>query len=99
MLVASVLSILTLAAAFSGCGGKKLDYGDATFGSDGVVTTDFGSDAEATFVALQPDGKLIVAGAIDRNRCAGCPLSHLTPTDVALARYAHTGKLDPGFGK
>lgn len=36
---------------------------DSTFGTDGIVTTDFGSaDDEAHAVAMQSDGKIVVAG-------------------------------------
>ena len=68
---------------------------DATFGSNGIVTTDFGpiepgSDApfdRANAVALQPDGKLLVVGSTGR-----------LVTDFALARYNPDGTLDPSFG-
>jgi uncharacterized delta-60 repeat protein len=35
---------------------------DPGFGSDGRVMTDFGGDDRAAAIALQPDGKLVVAG-------------------------------------
>src|SRR5687768_15313496 len=35
---------------------------DNTFGTNGIVTTDFGSQERATSLAVQPDGKIIVAG-------------------------------------
>ena len=35
---------------------------DTTFGQGGKVTTDFGSDDQAHGVAVQPDGKILVAG-------------------------------------
>ena len=63
---------------------------DSTFASDGIVTTDFaptGNDfGEA--VAIQPDGKIVVAGT-----------SFNGSTYVfALARYSTNGDLDPTFG-
>jgi uncharacterized delta-60 repeat protein len=66
---------------------------DLTFGSNGTVLTDFsgGSHDVATALALQPDGKIVVAGR-----------SHLfgpdDDTDFALARYLPNGTLDPTFG-
>jgi uncharacterized delta-60 repeat protein len=57
---------------------------DTTFGGTGVVHTDFGSAASATSIAVQPDGKLVVAG----NAGSG----------IALARYETNGTLDPAFG-
>ena len=58
---------------------------DLTFGTAGLVTTDFGGSVDRAFaMALQPDGKLVVAGDSDAN--------------FALARYNSNGSLDPGFG-
>lgn len=60
---------------------------DSTFGNGGKVTTGFGGTDEATAVALQADGKLVVAG-------------HTTASsfDFALARYSADGQLDASFG-
>ena len=57
---------------------------DTTFNTDGKVTTDFGSYDEGTAIAIQPDGKVIVAG--------------FSGTDFALARYNNDGSLDTSFG-
>lgn len=57
---------------------------DPSFGGDGIVAIDFGSTAEEGHaVALQPDGKLVVAGS------AG--------SDMAVARLLPDGSLDPSF--
>jgi uncharacterized delta-60 repeat protein len=62
---------------------------DATFGISGIVTTDFaGSYDGASSVALQPDGKIVVAGFAGMN-----PFSNF-----ALARYNSNGTLDASFG-
>jgi uncharacterized delta-60 repeat protein len=67
--------------------GKSLD---ADFGSNGVVTNNFGStEAFAGSLALQGDGKILVAGSITNTT---------TGRDFAVARYTATGTLDPGFG-
>lgn len=56
---------------------------DATFGTGGKVTTQWGDIAFA--VAIQPDGKIVVAGD---NSGLG----------FALVRYNNDGTLDPSFG-
>jgi uncharacterized delta-60 repeat protein len=65
---------------------------DRSFGSDGKVTTGFaGSGAEARAVAIQGDGKIVVAGA-NYPGCGG------DDSAFALARYRRDGSLDPTFG-
>jgi uncharacterized delta-60 repeat protein len=61
---------------------------DPSFGGGGVVTTSFGADDRAWGIAVQHDGKLVVAG----HTCtpAGC--------DFALARYEQDGSPDATFG-
>jgi uncharacterized delta-60 repeat protein len=62
---------------------------DSTFGTDGTVLTDFsGTDDYALAVAIQPNGKMIVAG-----RSGIYPVFH-----AALVRYNGDGSLDPAFG-
>ena len=61
---------------------------DTSFDADGMVTTDVGggfAQEEALGVAVQPDGKIVVAGYTDR-------------TDVAVVRYNTDGSLDNSFG-
>lgn len=59
---------------------------DAGFGSGGTVTTAFGTDSfdQAASLAIQPDGKIVVAGSSDAS--------------FALARYGVNGALDPSLG-
>jgi len=65
---------------------------DASFGVGGQITTDFGRSSEsANAVAVQPDGKLVVAGAT-------LPKDDLDGEDFALARYNPDGSLDSTFG-
>jgi uncharacterized delta-60 repeat protein len=64
---------------------------DGSLSGDGRLTTDFssGSEDQAQAMILQPDGKIVVAGAtytIDD-----------FDFDVALARYTASGTLDPSF--
>jgi uncharacterized delta-60 repeat protein len=62
---------------------------DASFGTGGRVTTNFaGVGAVAFSVAVQPDGKVVVAGWA--NIAGGA--------DFALARYNSDGTLDASFG-
>ena len=64
---------------------------DAGFGNGGKVSTDFGSTKDyANAIALQPDGKILVAG--DFNYAA------TSSGDFALARYTTAGALDTSFG-
>jgi uncharacterized delta-60 repeat protein len=57
---------------------------DASFGRGGLVVTDFGSSEQATGVALQPDGKLVVVG--------------FDGSDFVVLRYNADGSLDSTFG-
>jgi uncharacterized delta-60 repeat protein len=62
---------------------------DGSFGTGGQTTTDFGGAETATSVALQSDGKIIVAG--------------FDAAGALVARYTANGALDvagddPGFG-
>jgi uncharacterized delta-60 repeat protein len=62
---------------------------DASFGTGGKVTTDFaGLDDSAISVAVEPNGKIVVAG----DTFTG------TDSDFALARYNRDGTLDTSFG-
>jgi uncharacterized delta-60 repeat protein len=57
---------------------------DASFGSGGKVLTSCGSSCYASAVAIQPDGKIVVADVNSR---------------IALARFNVDGTLDPTFGQ
>jgi uncharacterized delta-60 repeat protein len=62
---------------------------DSTFDSDGMVRTPFaGGDARAVAVAVQPDGKIVVAGTWVQS---GAPPAS---SAVAVARYNADGSLD-----
>ena len=65
---------------------------DTTFAGDGAVITDFGSSFDGgQAVAIQPDGKIVVAGYSDVN-------SSFLVYDFALVRYKTDGSLDLSFG-
>jgi uncharacterized delta-60 repeat protein len=62
---------------------------DPSFGDGGAAITDFGGSKDWAYaLALQPDGRIVVAGVSDRSGSQ----------DFALARYDTTGRLDPSFG-
>ena len=62
---------------------------DSSFGTNGKVFTSFGNhDAIATALAIQPDGKAVVAGYA----------SNGSDNDWVVARYNPDGSLDAGFG-
>ncbi|MEM7053064.1 MAG: hypothetical protein AAF446_00810 [Pseudomonadota bacterium] len=65
---------------------------DSDFGNQGLVVTDFndGEDS-ANAIAIQPDGRLLVAGNAE--------LSPETEADFAIARYLADGTLDSSFGQ
>lgn len=72
---------------------RYLDDGtlDSSFGSGGKAVTPVGSyDDVARGVALQSDGKIVVAGT-----CSG---SGIESADIALVRYLANGTPDPAFG-
>jgi uncharacterized delta-60 repeat protein len=60
---------------------------DSSFNSDGKVTTAIGSDDLAKSVAIQSDGKIVVAGSS----------SNGSDNDFALIRYNTDGSLDSSF--
>lgn len=63
---------------------------DNTFGNNGIATTDLqtGSDDVAYSIALQADGKIVLAGYSDNG----------SNKDAALVRYNNDGSLDNTFG-
>ena len=80
------------------CGGNQGDFAlvrynadgtvDQTFGTDGVVTTDFGYYIErGRSLSIQSDGKILIAGFI----------SNGNDWDFAIARYNIDGTLDTSF--
>ncbi|HEX6044158.1 MAG TPA: hypothetical protein VFZ22_06685 [Pyrinomonadaceae bacterium] len=65
---------------------------DPTFGTRGIVRTDFaGNIDQANAVAIQPNGQIVAAGSSFSNS--------KTVEDFILARYNANGTLDKRFGK
>ena len=65
---------------------------DPAFGAGGHVSSDFGGPEQANALAIQPDGKIVVAGGQDR------VANNLYYQDFLLARYLPDGRLDTSFG-
>src|SRR5215470_10201903 len=64
---------------------------DTTFGVGGVASTQSpGNDLQGKFIALQPDGKIVVVGQ------TGCDLC--TFSDLVVARFSANGIVDSSFG-
>jgi uncharacterized delta-60 repeat protein len=64
---------------------------DASFGSGGKATADFNGQTDRAFaVAIQTDGKIVVAGS-------AAPATGVS-TDFAVARFNSNGTPDPSFG-
>ena len=61
---------------------------DPTFNQTGIITTAIGNSASGRDVAIQADGKIVVAGSSERT---------FFDTDFALARYDSDGHLDLTF--
>ena len=60
---------------------------DSSFGTSGVVGTDFGGNDQAYSVSVQQDGKIVVAGFANDG----------SNNNFALARYNADGSLDTSF--
>jgi uncharacterized delta-60 repeat protein len=60
---------------------------DTTFGTNGKVKTTAAFDANAKCVAIQGDGKIVIAGSI----------SNESDSDFAVVRYLSDGALDTSF--
>jgi uncharacterized delta-60 repeat protein len=75
---------------------------DPGFGTGGKVTNTFGSGTgytpEASAVALQPDGKIVVAGTECRPGEDCVHNAGAAAHELALARYNADGTLDASFG-
>ena len=61
---------------------------DSTFGSAGLATSFPSSNVQPAGLAIQPDGKIVLAGTV-----------YASPTaSIFVARYLSNGSLDPDFG-
>jgi uncharacterized delta-60 repeat protein len=65
---------------------------DTSFGTGGIATIDLGGSILGSKIALQDDGKILVAG--ETNDYTPPP----SPASVGVARLDANGSLDPSFG-
>ena len=74
---------------------------DPAFGQGGLATVNVavgGKTTEAArAVAVQPDGKVLISGPIEKDPKASGTAAK--DTDIAVLRFDATGKPDPAFGK
>lgn len=61
---------------------------DVFFGDHGKVLTDLGQPVQVAATAIEPDGRIVVAGT----------LSGIDRSDLVIARYDPSGQLDATFG-
>jgi uncharacterized delta-60 repeat protein len=80
----STLVVLVVTAALPLLARAAAGDLDPSFDGDGIVVTDFGANETASALAIQPDGKIVVAGGADG--------------DIVVARYLPSGAVDSGFG-
>jgi uncharacterized delta-60 repeat protein len=66
---------------------------DPSFDGDGLALVDLGGESSARAVAVQPDGKIVLAGWATRSVGTGCCAS-----DFALVRLTTGGAVDSSFG-
>jgi uncharacterized delta-60 repeat protein len=92
---ASLLAMVILLGAATPAAAQA-GHLDPTFGNGGVAVTDFGVQyqqqvAAVGAVAIQTDGKIVVAGGVPAGNRNGFP-------SFAVARYQTNGSLDTTFG-
>ena len=64
---------------------------DSTFGEGGIVTTNLGGAETAFSIAIQPNGKVLLAGSATGSKRSG--------SSFAVVRYDPAGRIDRSFGK
>ena len=73
---------------------------DPTFGTNGVASVNVASGGKAAELArgvvVQSGGKVVISGTIEHDPAATGDGAR--DTDIALARFDQSGKLDPSFG-
>ena len=63
---------------------------DREFGEEGRAVVPVTNDSQGTSVAVQPNGRILVAGSAQTKSCSNCA--------GALARLRSNGRIDSGFG-
>src|SRR5215213_861266 len=80
---ALAVAVVGLGLIVAACAGTP----DESFSSDGHVSTVLSKPSQAQAVAVQADGKVVVAGVVHKNG-----------DDVAVTRFTSGGSLDGTFG-
>ncbi len=70
---------------------------DPSFGTDGIVTFSAGATASAEAVAVQTDGRIVVAGTAELS-CELADAACAGSADAVVARFNLNGSLDTSFG-
>ncbi len=71
---------------------------DGSFDGDGRVTLDIGERDSLSAVAIQPNGRIVVAGFTGSRQFGWPPPVGGGTTDTVVARFEPNGDLDPTFG-
>ena len=74
---------------------------DPAFGQEGVASVNVAAGGKtvemARAVVVQPDGKIVISGPVEKDpKATGAAAKD---TDIAVVRFDATGKPDPAFGK
>src|SRR5215471_7757787 len=80
--LSAICVLLNTTASFAQAGSL-----DSSFGKNGALRTKIGYSAAGFSVAIQPDGKILVAGT-----------ASFATGDFVLVRYTSAGNLNAGFG-
>ena len=92
--VGAVALLMALATPVDAAAGDL----DPTFGTGGLVTTNFGRGEDVSYpVALQPDGKIVVAGEVFTT-VGSSQIPGDTNRAMGVVRYNANGSLDATFG-
>ena len=82
-----LLAILAAWAVFAIVPAQATPRLDASFGRDGRVAVELGANNSANAIALQPDGKIVVAGSVSPGEAR----------NFSLLRFNQDGSLDTSF--
>jgi len=97
-----IVAVGSAAAAFAAARLNPDGSLDSTFDGDGRVTVTFddqgGYSSGGNAVAIQPDGKLLLAGTTLRGLPSQVSDRVANPVDAAVVRLNSDGSLDPTFG-
>lgn len=72
---------------------------DPTFGNGGIVVTDFAGNEEVDSLAMDPNGKIVAAGAYFLYPNVGFDIARYNATGSLDTTFNHTGMLSYGLGQ